>query len=133
MSDEMGILCTPIAALVRTPSIKRDSRAIALKAEEIGAECIVVGLPLEMNGEHGKSALQAEEFARRLQNYTRVPVVLQDERLSSFEAEDRLREAGVKSRKVRGLLDSQSAAVILESYLGELRDTKLQERHAPEI
>lgn len=127
VSDELGTLATPLDAFPRTASIKRDAAAIAGMAERLQAQRIVVGLPLRESGEAGPEALAAEEFADRVRRYTHIPVVLWDERLSSFEAETRLREAGVNARKMRERIDSQAAAVILESYLNHLRDNPTTE------
>jgi len=116
VSDELGILATPLEHYRRTGSLRKDARAIAEIAEGQGAGEILVGHPVQMSDEIGTAALAAEEFAERLTRYTRIPVRMVDERLSSVEAERRLREAG-DSRKARSLVDSQAAAVLLESYL----------------
>lgn len=117
VSDELGILATPLEHYRRTGSLRKDARAVADIAEGQGVSEILVGHPVQMSDEVGTAALAAEEFAERLTRYTRIPVRLLDERLSSVEAERRLREAGVDSRKARSLVDSQAAAVLLESYL----------------
>jgi len=77
----------------------------------------VLGLPLNMDGTEGDSARFARGFAAKLGAALGVPVELQDERLSTFEAEGRLRERGVKARDQRGQIDAEAAAVILQSWL----------------
>jgi putative Holliday junction resolvase len=79
-------------------------------------ECLVVGLPINMDGSEGPPARHARNFAARLGNAFGVEVKLQDERLSSFEAEARLREAGPRGKKKQAI-DAVAAAVILEDYL----------------
>ncbi|MCC6485008.1 MAG: Holliday junction resolvase RuvX [Armatimonadetes bacterium] len=122
VSDETGTLCTPLDVCKRTPSLKRDAATIAQRACDAEVVRIVVGHPLLDSGDTSPAAKAAEEFAQRLGRYTDIPVVLWDERLSSFEAEERLRNAGVSARRMRDLIDSQAAAVILESYLNHLKD-----------
>lgn len=117
ISDELGVLATPLERYLRTDSLRRDASAVAEIASQRGAEKIVVGHPKQLSSERGTSAAAAEEFADRLRRYTRIPVILLDERYTSVEAARLLREAGVDSRKARELIDSQAAAVLLESYL----------------
>ena len=77
----------------------------------------VVGLPLNMDGTEGPSAEFARRFAAKLGDALDVPVVLQDERLSTFEAEARLRERGVSARDQRSVIDAEAAAVILQDWI----------------
>ncbi len=130
LSDELGILASPLPAYARTESIRRDARAIAELAQQQGAVSIVVGLPRSMDGSEGAAAAMAEEFAERIGRYTRLPVIRHDERLTTVEAGRRLQEAGLDSRKSRGLVDSQAAAVLLESYLAGLRNRQRSDSDA---
>lgn len=75
----------------------------------------VVGLPLNMDGSEGPAARTARAFAARLGAL--VPVELFDERLSTFEAESRLRRLGFSSRAMRDKVDAEAAAVILQGWL----------------
>ncbi len=131
VSDELGVLASPLPALVRSDSIRKDAQAIARTAEDLGAGTIVVGLPLGLDGTEGQAATMAREMAERIRRYTRIPVVMHDERWTTAEASERLREAGVRSRKARGLVDSQAAAVLLEAYLQTLARKPAQESDAP--
>ena len=125
LSDELGLLATPLPAHRRTESIKKDTRAIAMLAEERGASEIIVGLPRNMDNTLGEPAEMAQEFADSIGRYTRIPVTMVDERLTTVEAARRLQEAGLDTRKQRGLIDSQAAVVLLEGYLRarEIRET----------
>lgn len=77
---------------------------------------LVVGLPMRLNGEaHAMTAL-AQKFAQRLEGRFNLPVVMVDERLSSAEAAQSLREAGVYGRSQKPLLDQVAAQTILQSY-----------------
>jgi putative Holliday junction resolvase len=88
-----------------------------LAAEDDGVSAVVVGLPRRLDGSANAMTPRAERFARDLAARTRLPVSLQDERLSSHEAESRLglREKDWRVRKKR--LDAAAAAVILQDYL----------------
>jgi len=88
-----------------------------LAAEEDGVGSIVVGLPRRLDGTPNEMTPRVQDFARQLHAASGLPVVLQDERLSSREAESRLalREKDWRVRKKK--LDSAAAAIILQDYL----------------
>jgi putative holliday junction resolvase len=92
-------------------------KAVASLVREHDVGLVVVGLPLSMSGEVGARAQHAAGFAQALRAVIEVPVELQDERLSTVEAERELREAGVKGRDRRNVVDRTAAAVILQSWL----------------
>jgi len=94
-----------------------DLDAIAAVASEFEVTRAVVGLPLNMDGTEGGSARMARAFAARLGTRLGVPVELQDERLSTFEASTRLRDQGLSARDQKGLIDAEAAAVILQGWL----------------
>jgi putative Holliday junction resolvase len=94
-------------------------RAIAAIVADNDAVLVVLGLPLSMSGDPGPSARRAQDFADVLRTAIPVPVVLQDERLSTVEAEKTLREAGVKGRDLRSVIDRSAATVILQAWLDE--------------
>lgn len=95
----------------------RDLAAIAEVARDYEVTRAVLGLPLNMDGSEGPAARLARAFAPRLEAALGVPVDLFDERLSSFEAETRLREQGLSARDMRGKVDAEAAAVILQGWL----------------
>jgi putative holliday junction resolvase len=94
-----------------------DLKAIAHLVGENQVTLVVVGHPLLLSGESGTRARHAERFASALRDFVPVPVVLQDERLSTVEAERSLQRAGVSGRDRRRVADRSAAAVILQSYL----------------
>ena len=96
-----------------------DLGAIGAVAGEYEVARAVVGLPLNMDGTEGASARLARSFAPRLAAALGVPVDLFDERLSTFEAQDRLRARGVSARDMKALVDAEAAAVILQGWLDE--------------
>ena len=122
ISDLTGTLARPVGVL-RPSGLELDAldvvaREIArLAAEEDGVGAIVVGLPRRLDGSPNDMTPRVEQFARRLESKTSLPVALQDEALSSREAESRLaiRDKDWRSRKAK--LDAAAAAVILQDYL----------------
>ena len=90
---------------------------VAALAQERGAEEIVVGLPLNMDGTIGASARRVLEFIDELKIHATVPVVPWDERLSTAEGQTRMREQGLDRKNRDRRADTAAAIVILESYL----------------
>ena len=80
-------------------------------------DAIVLGLPLNMDGSQGPQARQVLAFAERLKQRVGVAVHFQDERLSSFGAEERLQATGLSKAKQRQRLDAVAAAEILQAFL----------------
>jgi putative holliday junction resolvase len=106
----------------RLETIRRRSREADLArlrelAAEYEVERAIVGLPLNMDGSEGDSARLARGFAAQLEAGLALPVELVDERLSTFEAETRLRERGLSAREQRPIIDAEAAAVILQTWL----------------
>jgi putative Holliday junction resolvase len=99
-----------------------DVERIGALAREWEAEQVIVGLPLNMDDSEGPAARHARAFAARLGEVLQLPVALHDERLSTFEAQGRLRERGLDARAQRSRIDAEAAAVILQGWLDrELR------------
>lgn len=113
LSDPAGTTATPFRTVARSDD-DLDAGALAEIAREEGAQEIVLGLPLRLDGTRGSAAEAAEVFAERLRA-TGLGVHLWDERLTTAEAEKRLR--GMEGRRRRQVVDQVAAAVILQSYL----------------
>lgn len=92
-------------------------------ARREGAERVIVGLPLNMDGSEGAQAAAARAFGERLAG-TGLEVVFADERLSSWEAAERMAQAGRRATRNSGELDSAAAAVILQQYLDMTEETE---------
>jgi len=84
---------------------------------EYGSKGIVAGLPLNMDGSEGVQAADARAAVKELARACTLPVVFQDERLSTWTAKERLYEQGLNEKKVKEKLDQTAAAVILEDFL----------------
>ncbi|MDQ3803528.1 MAG: Holliday junction resolvase RuvX [Acidobacteriota bacterium] len=119
VSDELRLTVRPLPALPRT-SWKRLLRAVSELCEQFDVEKVVVGLPLRLDGGEGEAAAEARRVARNLGLSLRRTVVLQDERLTSKEAEGVLR--GLSEREVKARVDSAAAAIILRDYLERSAD-----------
>ncbi len=115
VSDPTGSLATPVAVYHRRDRAS-DIRHMARLVQELEASGIIVGLPKNMNGTEGPQAEKTREFALALTE-AGLTVALWDERLSTVEATRRLVEAGRKGKSIRQRIDSEAAALILESYL----------------
>jgi putative Holliday junction resolvase len=115
ISDDRGRVAVPFGT-VHTGA-PEDVKAIARIVAENGVSEVVVGLPLNLSGESGASAHRARAFANALEGFLGIPIALQDERLSTVEAERALRAAGVSGRRRRSLADQSAAVVILQAYL----------------
>jgi putative Holliday junction resolvase len=94
-----------------------DVKAIAALAQEHSVTEIVIGHPLRMSGEPGTAAHHAERFADALRGFLGLPVHLQDERLSTVEAERKLAAAGMRGSARRAVVDESAATVILQAFL----------------
>lgn len=107
--------------LTLPPQGTRDAwfaQLLACIAEENPA-ALVVGLPLREDGSDSDTTRQVRNFVEKLKRRVNVPVYLMPEYLSSHEAEQDLREAGLRGKQLRNVLDQQAAARILESFLAD--------------
>ena len=113
--DESEILASPLAV------VAGDGRMLVQKivryVAERRAEMIVVGLPVNMDGTHGKSAKQSEALAEKLRRETGLPVILRDERLTTVSAHKALNETNTRGQKRKAVIDAVAAVLILEDYL----------------
>jgi putative Holliday junction resolvase len=122
ISDATATLARPLTAL-RTTGLDGNALDVTiaeihrLSSEEDGLAAVVVGLPRHLDGTPSAMTTRIERFGARLRGRTELPVVFQDERLSSREAESRLatRERDWRARKAR--LDAAAAAIVLQDYL----------------
>jgi putative Holliday junction resolvase len=122
ITDEIGLTVHPFGAIERR-SFDEDLRTLLDLLGERTINQVVVGLPINMDGSEGPMAQSARVFALRLEKALEVPVALQDERLSTFEARNRLNSGVRPSRRRRKKnLDANAAAVILESWLSANRE-----------
>ena len=115
LSDETRLIATPHSVYTRVgwgPDVKH----IRQLYDEAAGELIVCGLPRNMDGSEGFQAEKVRSFADQLRK-AGLPVVFQDERLSTVSAHQALIEGGMRRDSRRETVDKVAAAVILQSYL----------------
>jgi putative holliday junction resolvase len=116
--DPDGLIVTPLDALAAgTQAVAQ----VAQMASDMGAVGIVVGYPISLDGTIGPAADFVESWMSELGAVWDRPIVRQDERLSTVQAQRRLHEAGRDTRQSRAAIDSASATVILEAYIDRLK------------
>lgn len=121
ISDELGMVATPLTVIRRSTSVKKDIAEIKKLAEAYQVGVIVVGLPLMLAGTVGVQAEKAKEFVEALKPHVKVPVELWDERLTTVEVERILIEADQSRENRKAVVDKLAAAVMLQSYLNRKR------------
>jgi putative holliday junction resolvase len=119
-------IATPVMTIRRT-KFQADARAMLDFAAREQVTHLVLGLPYNMDGTEGSRAQSTRAFVRNLQPLGPPPVLLFDERLTSNEAEDRMRSAGMSAARRQEMVDAVAAAVILESALAAVMDLVDQE------
>lgn len=122
ISDATATLARPVGVLRSTAldaeALEQAAREVGrLAGEEDGVSTIVIGLPRRLDGTPNDMTPRVELFARELGALTHLPVVMQDERLTSREAESRLAHRERDWRVRKRTLDAAAAAVILQDYL----------------
>jgi putative Holliday junction resolvase len=122
ISDELQLTVRPLT------TIRRQKRKHAQLVEQICAliaeneiGTLIVGLPLNMDGTRGPAAARVESFIEDLRRRLSIPIVAIDERLTSYEADRRLRELGVGRDERRARSDEYAATIILQDYLDGLK------------
>jgi len=116
VSDEMWITVRPLPLLRRT-SWKALLRSVADLVRSFDATGLVIGLPLNLDGSEGRAAREARQRARNFHQSLHLPVYLQDERLTTREAEESLRAEGATNNELSMSVDSQAAAIILRDFI----------------
>jgi putative Holliday junction resolvase len=118
MSDPHGVLATPVSTLARDAVGGTDLTALAEKHEVVE---VVVGLPKTLRGSDGPAVLAARQYGDALAaRIAPVPVVYVDERLTTVSADRQLRDAGVRGRAKRKVVDQVAAIRILQNRLDNL-------------
>ena len=111
------------AGCVAADSYKKALEKVGARVKELGAELIVVGNPVNMDGSAGWRSEKCKAFARELSEQTGIPSVLYDERLTTVSAHKILSENNVRGKKRKATVDTLSASLILEDYLKYRKNT----------
>ena len=116
LSDPMRIISSPFETYLRKNEEADIEHLVQIiKANEV--KTIVFGLPLNMDGTEGETALKVRKFANSISEKCQCEIVFQDERLSSVEAEEILINSKVKREKRKELIDKIAAQIILQTYI----------------
>ena len=113
LSDYLQVIATPHSTIPRVPEDKAVETIVKL-AKENRVEKIVIGVPINMDGTLGFQAQDCIDFSQKILGFD---IIQEDERLTSEEAENRLKSRKIDFRKNKGLVDMESASIILEQYL----------------
>lgn len=124
--DPFRITVRPVETIHRT-NWKAFLSRIKDLVRDFDAVAVVVGLPLEFDGGESTMSKEARSIARKLTLSLSIPVFLQDERVSSYEAKRRLWERGANLAETRKKVDSEAASVILEDFLAAIGPTSRSE------
>ncbi len=125
--DSLGLSCRGVACLQRPHAgWVKQLQAIA---SEYGCLGIIAGLPRNMDGTEGRQAADCRNVADQIRRSSGLPVILWDERLSTWAARDRLRAQGLSEKKIAGCVDQTAAAIILESFLAAHPATRQETAH----
>lgn len=120
ISDKSGFLASPLDTIY-----ERNTEKLIEKISEIAklknAELIVVGLPKNMDGTEGESAIRAREFARLLEEKSGIKTHMQDERGTTITAHNYLSERDVRGKKRKAVVDTVAASIILQNFLDSER------------
>lgn len=123
LTDPLRLTAQPLLVLEREAD-EADLRRLRDLVQTHGAEMVVVGMPISMSGAEGPAQRHMQDFVAALADALSVPVVTWDERLSTAEAERRMRAGGESTRAQRGVVDKVAASIILQSYLDAHRGNK---------
>lgn len=118
VTDPMGMFAQPVSTIMRGI---HDIDEIVSLVEEYSITEVVVGLPVNMNGTLGPGAEKVQEFASKLEAALTVPLVFEDERLTTSMAERMMIDADVSRKKRKKSIDKIAAAIILEGRLGKIQ------------
>lgn len=117
--DELRVTTRPLPYFTVSSWKKLLVHVTALIAE-FDAVALVIGLPLDSDGNDQEMTQIAREMARKFKLSLQIPVFLQDERVSSYEAKSRLWQSGANLQETRSQVDSEAAAIILEDFLAAM-------------
>lgn len=119
VSDELMLTAQPLETIKRSRPTKLRQTYARIEAlmEEYDVSEIVIGLPKKMNNEEGERCKQTREFGETLERRCGLPVIYQDERLTTVEADAVLTEGGVRKERRKQYIDKMAASIILQAYL----------------
>jgi len=117
--DEHRVISRPLPAIQRT-SWKKLLLQVRDILGEYDAVALIVGLPYNFNGTESEMTTEARDMARKFSLSVTIPVYLQDERATTYEAKGRLWKFGFEGEELKKIVDSEAASIILTDFLGRL-------------
>ncbi len=120
LGDEEGLIASPLK-VIHEKNHKRLAQVILEECQERGIQTLILGLPLSMDGKAGKRVQQTYVFADSLRELGAPEIIFEDERLSSWQAEKDLVDAGIYGEKRKERVDALAARQILENYFKRFR------------
>jgi len=114
LSDPLQIISQPFRVIPNNDNTISEIQNI-VKTEEV--EKIILGLPLNLDGEDTKKTLEVREFAEILKSNIDIPLIFWDERYSSVEANEKLKQMGYSIVESRKVIDKVAASIILKNYM----------------
>lgn len=119
MTDALGITAQPGETITREKEnhLRRTLAQISELIEKNEVGLIVLGRPVRMDGTDGTRVEKTEEFRAALAKRTQVPIVWQDERLTTVEADEILADQGIPKSERKKYIDSVAASIILRDYM----------------
>lgn len=117
--DPLGLTAQALETITREEEnkLRRTCRRIEALIREYEITSVILGYPKNMDDSIGERAEKTEEFQQMLKRRTGLPVILWDERLTTVEAEEILKESGIPNKERKKVIDKVAAGIILQSYL----------------
>lgn len=122
-SDASGTLASPVC-VIPFQEVVQVARSFRYVLEDYEPDVLVCGRPKTMQGEDGPQVERIEKVATELAAKLDIPLVFQDERLSSAEAKRILRAQGFSERQMRGMIDPIAASLFLQTWLDSQKEGK---------
>ena len=122
-SDALGLYAVGMGN-IKSYNMEKAAEDIAAKAKEIGAELIVIGKPVNMNGTFGEKVEKVTKLGELIRLHIDVPIDYYDERLTTVSAHQILQTSGVRAKNRKQIIDSLAAELILQGYMDKCRNTK---------
>lgn len=119
VTDPLGITAQGVETITRKEEnkLRRTCQRIEALIKEYEVTAIVLGYPENMDDSVGERAKKTEEFGEMLKRRTGLPVILQDERLTTIAADEILEQSGVPEKERKKVIDKVAAAIILQDFM----------------
>lgn len=121
ISDELKIIARTLEVVLASKKTLESAKAVARALAPFQLDGVIIGLPVHFNGKEGFLADEVRSFISHLAPLLPCPIITWEERLSTKQAEQPLRAAGLSRKKRTAIIDALTACVILQSYLDYLR------------